>query len=122
MKKLTLGIVFGLLTLYSVQAQKLTTKLSIQKMPTADNVGINTNTPDASAALDVVSTDKGVLMPRMTMTARDNINSPAEGLLIYQTDNDKGFYYYDGTQWLPFVSSSSGGSDNATLIYTSDGF
>lgn len=122
MKKLTLGIVFGLLTLYAAQAQKVTTQISIQKMPAADNVGINTSAPDASAALDVVSTDKGVLMPRMTLSARDNINNPAEGLLIYQTDNDKGFYYYDGTQWLPFVSSSSAGSDNATLIYTSDGF
>ncbi|MDD3687919.1 MAG: hypothetical protein PHE56_14305, partial [Bacteroidales bacterium] len=39
----------------------------------AQNVGVNTNTPDASAMLDVVSTNSGVLVPRMTMAQRDAI-------------------------------------------------
>lgn len=49
--------------------------------------------------LDVVSTDKGVLIPRLTQTQRDNILEPTIGLLIFQTDNPVGFYYYNGTAW-----------------------
>lgn len=64
-----------------------------------NNVGINTTTPHASAALDVTGTDKGVLIPRMTQTQRNAIASPATGLMIYQTDNNPGFYYYGGSGW-----------------------
>ena len=62
-------------------------------------VGINTNTPDASSALEIESTTGGILIPRMTETQRDAIVSPASGLMIYQTDEISGFYFYDGTQW-----------------------
>ena len=62
-------------------------------------VGINTNTPDASSALEIESTTGGILIPRMTETQRDAIVSPASGLMIYQTDQDFGFYFYNGTQW-----------------------
>ncbi len=65
-------------------------------------VGINTDasTPDASAMLDVKSTEKGMLIPRMDETAMNNIATPATGLMIYNTtEND--FYYYDGTNWVP---------------------
>lgn len=50
----------------------------------------------------------------MTETERDNITSPAEGLMIYQTDGNKGFYFYDGTQWTSMTSS--GGSTGGELI------
>jgi len=62
-------------------------------------VGINTDAsnPDGSAMLDVKSTEKGMLPPRMTKTQRDAIGSPAIGLIIYQTDNTPGYYYYSGT-------------------------
>jgi BclB C-terminal domain-containing protein len=69
-------------------------------------VSIGSISPDGSAQLDVVSGDKGVLIPRMTMTARDAIASPATGLLIYQTSDSPGFYYYDGSAWVPFISNS----------------
>lgn len=64
-------------------------------------VGINSDgsTPDASAMLDVKSTLKGLLIPRMAMTERDAITNPSIGLLIFQTDNNPGFYYYDGGSW-----------------------
>jgi len=62
-------------------------------------VGINTNTPDASSALEIESTTGGILIPRMTETQRDAIVSPASGLMIYQTDQDFGFYFYNGTGW-----------------------
>ena len=62
-------------------------------------VGINTNTPSASSALEIESTTGGILIPRMTETQRDAIVSPASGLMIYQTDEVSGFYFYNGTGW-----------------------
>jgi hypothetical protein len=62
--------------------------------------GIGTTTPDASAQLDVSSTTKGFLPPRMTAAQRTAISSPATGLLVYQTDATAGYYFYDGTVWL----------------------
>lgn len=81
----------------------------------AQNVGINidNSNPDASAMLDVKSTTKGMLIPRMTLVQRNAIAAPAAGLLIYQTDNTPGFYYFDGT-WKPIAS-------NGLNIYNSDG-
>ena len=64
-----------------------------------NNVGINTTTPDASAALDVVSTTQGMLVPRMTAAQRGFISSPATGLMVYQSDAPAGFYFYNGTAW-----------------------
>lgn len=51
-------------------------------------VGINTETPAESAALDVTSTDKGFLPPRMTTAQRDAISNAVEGLVIYNSDKD----------------------------------
>lgn len=49
-------------------------------------VGINTPTPDGSAALDIYSQNKGMLIPRLTTAKRDAISNPANSLLIYDTD------------------------------------
>lgn len=49
-------------------------------------VGINTSTPDESSVLDIVSTSKGVLFPRLTQEARDEITNPAQGLMLFNTD------------------------------------
>ena len=62
-------------------------------------IGIGTTTPDASSILDLVATDKGLLVPRMTQAQRSAITTPATGLLVYQTDGSSGFYYYDGSGW-----------------------
>lgn len=72
------------------------------EIPTSIND--NGQSPDASAILDVQSTDKGVLFPRMTLTQRTGISNPSEGLLVYQTDDDNGFYYYSGGEWSQIVS------------------
>ena len=58
-------------------------------------VTINTDgsAPDNSAMLDVKSTVKGLLIPRMTQTQRNAIVSPANGLMIFQTDNIPSLYY-----------------------------
>ncbi|MEM6316306.1 MAG: tail fiber domain-containing protein [Bacteroidota bacterium] len=62
-------------------------------------VGINENNanPDASAMLDVSSTDKGLLIPRMNSTNRENINNPATGLMVFDTTTNS-FWYYT-TSW-----------------------
>ena len=77
----------------------------------AQNIGINTDgtSPHASAILDVKSTTKGILIPRMTMAQRNAISTPAAGLMIYQTDNTPGFYFFDGATW----SGMSGSTNNA---------
>jgi hypothetical protein len=74
--------------------------------PTTGAAGIGTLTPAASSLLDVTSTTKGVLIPRMTKTQRDAIVSPAQGLLIYQTNSTPGFYYYDGSVWTAIAPKS----------------
>jgi hypothetical protein len=69
----------------------------------AQSVGINTDgtAADNSAILDVKSTTKGLLTPRMTATERGNIANPATGLVVYQTDGTAGFYYNVGTPAVP---------------------
>ena len=80
-------------------------------------VGVGTIQPDPSAQLDIVSSDKGLLIPRMDLAGRNGILNPATGLLIYQTDNTAGFYYFNGTIWskvgapagvVGFAASSTG--------------
>ena len=63
-------------------------------------VGIGTTAPDASALLDVTSTTKGVLIPRMILAQRNAIAAPETGLTIYQTNGVSGFYYYNGSKWI----------------------
>jgi len=82
----------------------------------AQSVGINTNTPDTSAALDVASTTQGMLVPRMFEAQRTAIGTPATGLLVYQTDATAGFYFYNGTAWASLNSgAASVATDNTTL-------
>ncbi len=81
--------------------------------------------PDASAILDISSADKGLLIPRVTTTQRNGINSPQGGLLIYDTDNES-FWYYDNTQsgWVELIVDgamgldglSDGKSDNTSVF------
>ena len=72
--------------------------IQTQKVEEDGRVGIGTLTPDESAELDVVSTDKGVLVPRMTTDQKTAISTPATGLLVYDTDL-LAFSYWDGSSW-----------------------
>ncbi len=67
----------------------------------AQSVAINTSgaAADNSAILDVSSTTKGMLIPRMTAAQRTAITG-TNGLLVYQTDGTAGFYYHNGTVWV----------------------
>ena len=76
-------------------------------LDSSNNVGIGTPTPDASAKLEVASTAKGFLSPRMTGTQRDAISSPATGLKIYNTTVDK-YEIFTGTVWKTFLTEDLG--------------
>jgi hypothetical protein len=78
--------------------------------------GIGTTTPDASAKLDISSTNKGFLPPRITLTSlTDNttIPNPATGLLVYNTGNNvglvAGYYYWNGTSWATIATATGSG-------------
>ena len=83
-------------------------------------VSINTSggEPDASSMLDISSTSHGLLIPRMTLAERVNIDLSASptALLIYQTDNSPGFYYYDGSSW----TAIQGGNDSDWTVNGND--
>lgn len=79
------------------------------------NVGSNGNwhfgptrtvSPTASAQVEIESTTKGFLPPRMTKTQRDAISSPATGLVVYQTDNTPGLRCYNGTNWMRYTETA----------------
>ncbi len=76
-------------------------------------VGIGTTTPDGSSVLELNSSDKGFLVPRMTSVDKGNISSPAVGLMIYQTDVPAGFYYYNGSGWTA-IPTTAGGTEWTT--------
>jgi len=86
-------------------------------------VAINTDgtAPDNSAMLDVKSTTRGFLAPRMTLTQRNAIVTPATGLVIFQTNGTPGYYYNSGTPAAPawtLVGSNAGQwLNNGTSIY-----
>lgn len=72
---------------------------ALNSVAQSENVGIGTTKPDNSALLDLTSTSKGLLIPRMTLAQRGGIKSPATGLMVYQIDFFTGFYFFDGAAW-----------------------
>lgn len=117
----------------------------------AQNVGINSTggTPDASAMLDVSSTNKGLLIPRVALTATNAagpISSPTTSLLVYNTATAgtvpnnviPGYYYWNGTAWIALATAHSswsltgnagsdketnfiGTTDDTDLVFKTDG-
>ena len=93
-------------------------------------VGIGTSSPDGSAALDITSTTKGLLIPRMTNAQRLAIASPVAGLQVFVTDFDGGsFMFYDGTKWgtlsftktipdAPIISGVAPGNTEVIISFT----
>jgi hypothetical protein len=83
----------------------------------AQNVGIGTTTPNTSAILEISSTNKGLLAPRMTTAQRNAIASPAKGLLVYDTDLNA-LYHNNGSAW-----AAVGGTNILfSLPYVVEGF
>ncbi|MGG5578738.1 hypothetical protein ACPDHL_15560 [Myroides sp. C15-4] len=101
--------------------------------------GFGTNTPDRSAAVDIVSNKRGLLIPRIAIPNLDQaapVAKPANALMVYNTgtaDTAAGFYYWDAAynnntgRWVRFVSSNSGSAvtvsagTNVTVKPTPDG-
>ncbi len=95
MKQLFLIVLFSTITTYA-------------------QVGIGTTNPDNSAQLDITATNKGLLIPRVSLLNINNtspITTPAQGLLVYNTNssigsgNGIGFYYFEGTSWKKLSTS-----------------
>ncbi len=76
-------------------------------------VGIGTDSPNSEAILDVVATDKGILVPRVTLTSStvdlDGDSTQPEGLMVYNNGGSlaKGFYFWNGTEWRTIDNSTS---------------
>jgi hypothetical protein len=84
----------------------------------SQNVGIGTSTPATSAALDVSGTNKGFLLPRISLKTefdKTTVPSPAPALLVYNTNNNlpdsAGFYYWNGSKWLKILTNTTAGGD-----------
>ncbi len=77
--------------------------------------GINTNNPDTSAILDVFSTNKGFLPPRLTTEQRNAIANPTAGLMIYNTTVNC-LQWWNGTVWYDGCGNFTCGSP-VTFIY-----
>ncbi|MDR0196294.1 MAG: hypothetical protein LBI73_14330 [Myroides sp.] len=124
MKKLILSatVAFTVLTTSNIYAQQ----------------GFGTNTPDRSSAVDIVSSKRGLLIPRIDIPNLDQaapVSNPANALMVYNTGKTTaaGFYYWDASynngagRWVRFVSSNSGSAvtvsegTNVTVTPTSDG-
>lgn len=71
-------------------------------------VGIGTNTPNSSAILELQSTDRGILLPRMTSAQRNAIVTPANGLQVFDI-NTNSFWYFNGTLWINTITEASYG-------------
>ncbi len=112
MKKL-LAIIFFSFNMISIRGQ---------------SVGIGTNSPNNSAALEISSNTKGILIPRMTTAQRNTIVSPSTGLLLFDT-NSNSFWYFNGTSWTDLsaavsndwkTSGNSGTNPGTNFLGTTD--
>lgn len=92
-----------IITQFGVYITLIMSSITVQSQ-----VGIGTTTVDPSAELEILSTDQGVLVPRMLEAEKNAIAAPAKGLLVYQTNGAAGFWYFDGTIWTNFGGGSAG--------------
>ncbi len=97
----------------------LTAVLVILSLGLFAQVSINTDgaDPDGSAMLDVKSTDKGMLVPRMTTDQRTTISSPATGLLVFD-ETTGGFWFYNGSVWTDLSAPDSDWTISGNNMYS----
>ena len=99
----------------------------------AQSVGIGTATPNASAKIEIEDSQRGILIPRISLTNVNTFglvgNTQTESILVYNSNasttggNGKGFYFWNGTKWEKLATVSNSTTTNSeTLIYTTDGF
>ncbi|MCH2043727.1 MAG: hypothetical protein MK212_06255, partial [Saprospiraceae bacterium] len=82
----------------------------------AQGISINddNSNPDGSAMLDVKSTTKGMLVPRMTSAQRASITTPATGLLVFDNTTNT-FWFYNGTLWIELLAGIDSDNQNLSL-------
>ena len=97
-KRFEIAVIFLLISLISVSQ---------------NNVGIGTTIPDASAILHLESTDKGILISRLTTAQMNLVLFPANGLMVYNTDSSC-FFYYKQTAWFSLCNGGSTGITGVT--------
>jgi len=93
----------------------------ISPLSSQNQVGVNTSTVDASAVFEILHSSKGLLIPRMTSGQRNAIPSPANGLLVYET-NSRSFWNYNNG-WIQIIFNNNdqtglGDSDGDIRILT----
>lgn len=77
----------------------------------AQAVGIGNDSPAPSAVLDIVDTERGILLPRLTTNQRISIVNPAQSLLVFDI-NTNSFWWRDANKWVELASSSNGLNDS----------
>lgn len=97
--------------------------LSAGYLQTHAQTGIGTLAPDASAMLDVTSTTKGMLVPRLTTAQRTAVATPANGLLVYDTDTKTFWFFKTGSGWTqisngPLTLPYSTAENNAATLFS----
>jgi len=90
------------------------------------SISLDGSPPDSSAILDVKGTSGGLLVPRMTMSQRTSIPSPATGLLVFQiqstNDSSGGFFYYNGLAWYRLMAHDGGWKTDGNAGTSQDNF
>ena len=86
----------------------------------AQSMGISSEaiTPDPSSILEMRTTDKGILIPRMTTVERDAITAPAIGLMIYNNETNQ-YNFYNGSAWVFWGSVAYLSATSGETAYTS---
>ena len=93
---------------------------AIQSFSQSLSINTDGSTAHASAMLDVKSTAKGMLIPRMTTIQKNAIGSPATGLQVYDTDLNL-LYYYNGSTWASVATGSNYWTASGGNIYNNTG-
>jgi hypothetical protein len=86
----------------------------------AQGIGIGTNNPDSSAILEIKASNKGLLVPRTSMTSRTSIVKPSKGLLLYDTTTSS-FWFYQDTAWANLSINTSNLGIPTPSDYDNDG-
>ncbi|MEQ9656965.1 tail fiber domain-containing protein, partial [Fulvivirga sp.] len=108
----------GFFTFPSGTADASLSGFSTRMNLTSDGLVINGDNLNTSSVLDINSTTKGILVPRLTTVQRDAIASPATGLMVYNSTTN-GFNFFNGSIWTSFgggVSDLQGAYDGGNTI------
>jgi hypothetical protein len=103
---------------------KIIVLLALLTSTTYSQVGVNVAVPDTSAELEILSTNKGFIIPRMTQDQRTAIASPANGLMVFQTTAPIGLFYYNVSTWIQLstwqLTGNTGTNNTTNKLGTTD--